>query len=442
MIIIGAGLSGLFAAKKLTDKGLNVLVLEGRTRLGGRILSIPHEGGVLELGAQWIAPTHHRVKSLVAEAGLTFTPTYTKGKTLCYQMNGGAEVQTDPFSLLTKLELFRFKRKLEKLSATIPKESPWEAEGAQELDSQTVESFCHQMIGTSVGKTFIRRKLEELLCNELTEISLLDLLWCIGTAGSINAVLAGEKYWLKEGTQGLIIYLAGALPENCLELGIKVEKIDWGNDGVTVYGNGQLFAAKKLIITLPPRLCSDIAYDPPLPAMRDQFTQQNDQSSVIKCLVVYDCPFWRMKGYSGTSYKGEGPVHMTIDSSINDRLGVLTVIIAGQEARTFGALTEVERREIVIATLIRVFGDEARTPLRYLDKNWSEDPFSRGGYGAHFPPGVITQFQDVLFRPIGPLHFAGSETATEWRLYMEGALVSAERVVDEITTESSSKGYR
>lgn len=352
----------------------------------------------------------------------------------------GADVQTDPFSLRTKLELNRIKKKIDKLAATIPKESPWKAEGAQELDSQTVEGFCHQKIEAPAGKTFIRRKLEEMLCNELAEVSLLDLLWCIRTTGSINAVLAGEKYWLKEGAQSLITYLASTLPENCIEVGVKVERIRWGNDRVIVYGNGRSYTANKLIMTLPPSLCGLIAYDPPLPTRRDHFTARLDQSSVIKCLVLYDCPFWRKKGYSGTSYVGEGPVHMTIDSSINERLGVLTVIIAGQEARSFGALTELERREKVIDTLLRVFGEEARTPLRYLDKNWSKDPFIMGGYGAHFPPNVITQFQDVLYRPIGPLHFAGSETATEWRLYMEGALASAERVVDEIITEGRSTG--
>ncbi|MDQ0254862.1 monoamine oxidase [Evansella vedderi] len=431
VIIVGAGLAGLYAAKELTKTGYNVIILEGQSRVGGRVLSFPYNGGRVELGAQWIAPTHYRVHSLIAEAKLKLSPTYKKGKSLYYKINMSNEVQTNPFSLRMLVDILRFKRKLEKLAKRIPVNAPWEAQNAEFLDSQSVEDFHNQELRTDTGKLLVRRKLEEMLCKTLEDVSLLDLLWCIHTAGSINNILTGEAFWLKEGCQRLVEHLSNEL-QHCLHIGVVVEAIHWKKDSVTVYSKGKEWTGKTVILTVPPPTYRCIHFDPPLPMLNKQFIESVSPSFVIKCFVIYSRPFWREKGLSGTTYVGEGPVYMTVDSSINEEAGILTVIVAGNEGKSFEKLTESERREKVIKLLIKLYGEEAKSPICYMDKNWLGDPFIVGGYGVHFSPGQLTKFKDSFLKPIGPIHFAGSETALEWRLYMEGALASGERAAKEI----------
>ncbi|WP_170885577.1 flavin monoamine oxidase family protein [Bacillus alkalicellulosilyticus] len=431
VLIIGAGLAGLSAAQELTKAGYCVRILEAKNRVGGRVLSVPYQGGVLELGAQWIAPTHKRVHALLKEANLTLTPTFTKGKTLFFNMNTYEKIDTQPFSLHAKIDMYRFQQKLDKLASTLPMERPWQAEKAMDLDSQSVEKFVLHTLKSETGKRFIQRKLEELMCKNLSEVSLLDLLWNIRAAGSVQNILKAETYWLKEGTQKLAEHLSNGLTKS-IEFGEVIQEVCWNDNQVTVKSKQHTWNAKKLILTMLSPLTNEIHFEPPLPTQYVQLTQNIGETAVIKAMVVYDRPFWRDNGLSGSSYGGEGPIHMTVDSSIENQVGVLTIISSGREALSFGKQSEEERKKTVIEILKRLYGEKASTPIYYKEKKWTEEPFIRSGYGSHFPPTVLTQYKEALYQPVGPIHFAGSETATEWRLYMEGALASGERVAQEI----------
>jgi monoamine oxidase len=183
-----------------------------------------------------------------------------------------------------------------------------------------------------------------------------------------------------------------------------------------------------------------------LPAHRDQLTQRVPMGSVIKCLAFYDEPFWRGDGLSGEAVSAKGPLTMMFDNSPPDgSCGVLVGFLEGKWARELGRVGEDERRRLVIDNLGRVFGERARTPERYLDKSWADEQWSRGCYEGYTPPGVLTAFGPALREPIGAIHWAGTETATVWNGYIDGAIQSGERAArealaaaDELTREPAA----
>jgi monoamine oxidase len=154
--------------------------------------------------------------------------------------------------------------------------------------------------------------------------------------------------------------------------------------------------------------------------------------AVIKCFAVYDEPFWRSAGLSGSAVSSQGPLTLTVDNSPPaGRPGILVGFLEGRAARELGRVGEARRREAVLANLARMFGPRAARPELYLDKNWADEEWSRGCYEGYTPPGVLTAFGPALREPIGPLHWAGTETATRWNGYIDGALQSGERAARE-----------
>ncbi|WP_179295485.1 flavin monoamine oxidase family protein [Bacillus sp. FJAT-45350] len=432
-IIIGAGLSGLTSAYYLKKQGYRVLILEAQARVGGRVHSVNYHNFCIDLGAQWINPNQKRMQALINEFGLTLVPTYKKGNTL-YDFMGKRMMtkrNAPPFSFYSLYDLYTMLKKMKKLYKHVPTDRPWNGKDAIKHDSVTMNGIIDEM-KSKVGKSFFRTVLEESLCNDLTEVSLLDILWNVQSAGGFQEILKGEDFWIKEGAQELVTRIANKLTSDLL-LDTPAEKVEWTKNEVYIYSQRQTFKAKRAIITLPIPLASRLNYHPALPAIRDQFTQRVGQSAVIKCIVVYDNPFWRKAKLNGNAYMDQGYVHTTFDSSHpNQKEGILTALICSKYARDLGSKSPSIRQKLVLMDLEYLFGEKAGKPLYYFEKDWTEDAWSRGGYGAHLAPGVITQFQHAMMEPIGPLHWAGSETATEWRLYMEGAVQSGERAALEV----------
>jgi monoamine oxidase len=191
--------------------------------------------------------------------------------------------------------------------------------------------------------------------------------------------------------------------------------------------------AARVIVAVPPTLAGRITYDPPLPAVRDQLTQRVPAGSVIKCHAVYDTPFWREAGLTGQATGDRGPVKVVFDNSPPaGSPGVLLAFLEGKAARRLNRVGPAERRDAVLGSLVDFFGPHAAKPVEYVELDWSEEEWTRGCYGAHFPPGVWTQYGPALRAPVGRIHWAGAETATVWSGYMDGAVQSGERAAAEV----------
>ncbi len=222
--------------------------------------------------------------------------------------------------------------------------------------------------------------------------------------------------------------MAEALGER-VRLSSPVRSVGSDADGVVVGG----LSARRVIVALSPALAGRIDYEPALPGQRDQLTQRMPMGTVIKCMAVYDEPFWRADGLSGQALSLPGPAQVIYDNTPpGGSPGVLLGFLEGDDARRLGGGPEAERREAVVGTFARLFGKRAASPSAYIEKDWSAEPFSRGCYGGVFGPGAWTSYGRALREPVGRVHWAGTETATRWMGYFDGAIQAGRRAAAEV----------
>ncbi len=156
------------------------------------------------------------------------------------------------------------------------------------------------------------------------------------------------------------------------------------------------------------------------------------QGTVIKTMAIYERPFWREEGFSGQATSDTGPARVVFDNSPPDGSpGVLLGFLEGRLARQWGARDADERREAILAGHARLFGARAARPERFIERIWAEEEWTRGCYGCLMTTGGWTEYGRALRAPIGPIHWAGAETATVWNGYMDGAVQSGERAAAE-----------
>jgi monoamine oxidase len=433
VIIVGAGLSGLMAALTLQKSGKQIIVLEAQPRVGGRVLTSYSSENMIEYGAQFVSPHQPRIQKLLLEYGLTTTSTYNKGKTLYAFDDQKKRSHIDfPFSISTLWDYFRVQHLLKKLLHKIDTKRPWDTDNAEVLDSVTWQSWLDNVIQSKKAKTFFRVMSEVGLCVNPAEISVLDLIWDLKSTGSLKCMLTAEEEWITEGASKLPERMAESL-KSCIRLNESVQRINWSMSNVQISTQNRTWIGKKVIMAIPPIFTSRIISEPRLPVNREQISKCTGQGDAIKCILVYNEPFWRRDRKNGTSFYDRGPVKQTIDISPPwQHKGVLAAFIIGKEARRLGKMPPHLRKVEILKCLGYLMGDLALNPTDYFEKDWSKDPWAMGGYGAHLAPGLLTSSGEAILKPIGPIHWAGTETAIEWRLFMEGALEAGERAAFEV----------
>jgi monoamine oxidase len=284
-------------------------------------------------------------------------------------------------------------------------------------------------VRTGIARDILRLAIIGVWAAEPRDVSLLHVLFYIRSAGSIELLTDAEGGAQQDrvvgGTQLISLRMAEQLGNGVIELESPVRAIRRSGDRVEVESDRLAIDARRAIVAVPPALAGRIAYDPPLPAVRDGLTQRMAQGSVVKCMAVYERPFWRERGLSGAVTSVTGPVSVGFDNSPPDGSpGVLLGFLEGRAARRAADLPEAERRQIVCECFARFFGPEAARPIGYVDKAWGADEWSRGCYGGYMPPGAWSDHGAALRAPVGPIHWAGAETATAWNGYMDGAIGS------------------
>ncbi len=440
VVVVGAGLAGLAAARALIGAGRSVVVCEARERVGGRTLNEPiGDDKVVELGAQWVGPTQDRINGLIAELGLETFPTHSAGANL-FERGGrigryeGTIPKVNPVGLA---EVGIVLKRLNSMAATVPPAAPWRAPKASSWDGQTFETWMRRNVRTGVARDILRLAIIGVWAAEPRDISLLHVLFYIRSAGSIEILTDTEGGAQQDrvvgGTQLISLRMAEQLGERVIELGNPVRRIEWGDDRVLVTGERSAVRARRAIVAVPPTLAGRIAYDPPMPAVRDGLSQRMAQGSVVKCMAVYERPFWRDRGLSGAVTSVTGPVSVGFDNSPPDGSpGVLLGFLEGGAAREAMDLDRAERRRIVAGCFARLFGPEASDPVHYVDQAWAAEEWSRGCYGGFMPPGAWSDNGAALRDPVGPIHWAGAETATIWNGYMDGAVGSGRDAADAV----------
>jgi monoamine oxidase len=446
VIIVGAGLSGMIAARKVLDAGLKPLVLEADDRVGGRILTEDVLPGLpVELGAQWIGDTHHRMFRLAAELGVATYPQYDGGET-SYDLGGSGVLREKEFHArfadeLSELE--RVLRHLDELAAEVPVEAPWLAPRAAEWDVITASTWYDAQGLSPVARTLLEICTVGILAVPTVEVSFLHLLFTVQTCGVTSELFAesegGAQTTRFIGGTGEIPRRLAALIADHIVLGVPVQLIEHTADSVTVHCRGGLVArGRRVVVAISPTLAGRIMYDPPLSGVRDQLTQRLPNGSAMKAFFVYDEPFWRADGFNGQLISDVGPARMSNDTCIpGDERGVILLFLEGDQARTFGRLPHDERRTALTAELVRHYGSKAAHPEAYVDGEWSDRQWTRGCYNANHGPHVWTTYGQALSSPIGVIHWASTDTATHWSAYMEGAVEAGERAARAVITSLS-----
>lgn len=439
VVVVGAGLSGLCAARRLADAGLRVQVIEARDRVGGRTLTAEVAGAPVDLGGQWLGPTQDRAFALCRELGVEIFPQHQEGKKI---LEFDGEVRTysgllPRIPMLALAELGLSIQKLERMARKVPLDRPMSAEGAAELDARSVADWLARNVRTRAARTMIEVATHAIFAAEPAAISLLYFLYYTHAGGSLTRLAevrdGAQSFRMAGGAQQLSIGLATALGDR-VRLAAPVRAIEQGDDDVSLRtGDGEVVRGRRVILALPPAVIAEIAAAPAWPAARQRLHQEMAMGAVIKCVVAYDRPFWRAQGLSGEVVANASPVRMVFDDCSKDgAFAGLCAFVVGDRAREVAALPEAERRRIIIDALAGFFGDEARAPIGYAELDWNAELHSRGGYVGVMPPGTMSAVGDALRAPCGRVHFAGTETATRWVGYLEGAIEAAERAAIEV----------
>jgi monoamine oxidase len=441
--VVGAGYAGLTAALRLTQGGRSAVVLEARDRVCGRTWTelLPDGKTWIDRGGAWIGYGQDRIYALAKEMGIATYPSFKDGDNL-FVINGKAHryhgVIPGGLNPLAVLVAGLALKRIDRIGKNIPLESPWTAPNARRYDGQTMSQWLDSFwnVPSKQAREMLRLLMVDTFATPPEELSFLGVLFCSHALGSYEKAANTKEGTQKDRVMGGMQTIAQAVAArlgNAVRLSSPVRRIAQDATGVTVSADSVSVRARRAVVAIPPALSGHIIYEPPLPTDRALLVHQFPAGSAIKVALVYDEAFWRADGLCGQSAGIGVLVVLTLDGcAATTPPGILTAILAGPSARTLATCDAHERRQNVLNDLAGRFGPKALKPVYYLEQDWTQEEWSRGCYSSHFLPGVLTAFGQALRKPFGRIHWAGTETATQSYISIDGAVRSGERVAEEI----------
>jgi monoamine oxidase len=432
-IVVGAGLSGLKAASDLAAKGKSVIVLEARDRVGGCVMSGELCGHIIDRGAQWVGPRHARLLAEARRFGMETVLQHDEGKAILSLAGRRSEFvgEVPNIPVLAQIELAMLQRRLTKETKTLPPNAPWKAAKAREWDSQTLEAWIGKNLSTKASAAFARLIPAAFGANA-SEVSYLWMLAMLrsteGFERLMNAKGGVMDAKFKGGAHQIAQKIADALGERVV-LSAPVRAIAQDESGVVVGTAGDEYKAAYAIVAMPPMSGSSIDFNR-LPPQRRMLSHRVPQTAVVKFHIAYSNAFWRDRGYSGQVMTDGLPLGLVMEDALEPP--ILVAFSHGSHALELSALDRGQRRAKVMDCIVSLFGPDASAPIGYEEKDWFADEWVRGYVGG-MGPGVLTQYGEALRDPCGRIHWAGSEAATEWAGYMEGAIESGARAASEVS---------
>ena len=441
VVIVGAGPSGLTAARELKKAGLSVAVLEARDRVGGRTWTDTIDGAMLEIGGQWVSPDQTALMELLDELGLKMYPRYRDGESVYIGADGKRTQYTGdtfPVNETTKAEMDKLVAILDELAAEIGPTEPWAHPKARELDTI---SFHHWLR---------RNSTDEEACNNiglfiaggmLTKpahaFSALQAVLMAASAGSFTH-LTDEDFILDKrvigGMQQVSLLQAAELGADVV-LNSPVRTIKWDDNGVTVVSEQATVNARYVIMAVPPNLYSRVSFDPPLPRRQHQMHQHQSLGLVIKVHAVYDTPFWREDGLSGTGFSAGALVQEVYDNTnYGDTRGTLVGFVSDEKADAVFELSAEDRKKAILESIAGFLGDKALTPEVYYESDWGSEEWTRGAYASSYDLGGLHRYGKDQHANVGPIYWSSSDLAAEGYQHVDGAVrmgqATAARIVE------------
>jgi monoamine oxidase len=443
--VVGAGFAGLTAALRLKQAGHSVTLLEARDRVGGRTFTVERDDGSwIDKGGAWVGPTQDRIYALMDEFGVKTFKQYHDGEAMMvvdgkqYRYEGTVPWTMSPWA---SLNLGAAMLELGQMCRSVPLEAPWEAKKAQKWDRMTLAQWLDKNVRSKAAHDLLDTAISGCYTSAASEISMLFMLYQMGSAGGPSFVLGGEGASQDSrvvGGMGAIYRPMAAELGDAVQLSQPVRYIMQDSHGVTVRSEHDSIRARRVIVAVPLAIASQIIYEPMLPTDRSFLHQRMPSGAIVKVSIVYGEPFWRADGLCGQSAAPGSLATVTIDACTDSGTpGILCVIIEGPTARQYERLDEDGRRQALLNALVERFGAKAGKPVDYVEQNWSRERYSGGGMLSHAPPGVLTEFGHALRRACGRIHWAGTETSAKMCGWIDGAIRSGERAADEVMTTES-----
>ncbi|MDY0914322.1 NAD(P)/FAD-dependent oxidoreductase [Rathayibacter festucae] len=446
VVVIGAGATGLTAALRLQEQGRRVVVLEARERVGGRLETRVVDGQMLELGGQWVSPDQTALLETLDELGLDTYSRYREGESVYIGVDGDARRFTGdvfPGGERTEAEIERLIAVLDRLVAETDPSAPWSHPSAHDYDRISFSAWLEGESDDAEARANIALFIADaMLTKPAHSFSLLQALLMAASAGSFGNLVDADFILDKRvlgGLQQVPERLAERLGAERVLLGRPVRSVEYGADGVTVRAEGVTVRARHAIVAVPPNLVNRIAFDPPLPRLRQQALQHQSLGLVIKVHATYATPFWRADGLSGTAFSPHALVHEAYDNSnAGEERGTLVGFVSDEKADRVLALPEAERKAAILDSLAAYYGPAALDPVVYYESDWASEEWTQGAYAASFDLGGLTRYGALQLEPVGPLRFGSSDLAAEGYQHVDGAIRVGRRLAQEILDEDSA----
>jgi monoamine oxidase len=365
----------------------------------------------------------------LADVGLKSTPTAMVGASR-FDL-GFLSTRPGRFPPLNAVALGELFDALDEVTTSVHPHAPWLSPSAERLDAWTAADWAAEHLRHPDARLFFPLFLGEMMAADPASVSVLHMAFYLrsgGGTGYLNAFEGGaQQDRVEGGSHQLAVALAARLGDR-VRLSQPVRAIHQDHRGALVHTAAGTYPADAVVVAVPPLLADDIEYRPGLPVGRAG--PGTGRGCAIKVHLVYPAPLWRDAGLSGWSLSSAGPMQSTVDDS-PPGVGVLTGFVTGAEAIRFSALTAAEQRASVRAQVSGLFPD-LPPPTAIHVTDWVAEPYSRGCYAALFGPGDWHQRGPNLTTAHLRVHWAGTETSTEFFGLMEGAIRSGHRVASEI----------
>ncbi|BCF86277.1 putative putrescine oxidase (plasmid) [Rhodococcus qingshengii] len=452
VVVVGAGPSGLTAARSLREAGLSVAVLEARDRVGGRTWTDTISGAVLEIGGQWVSPDQTALIALLEELGLETFSRYREGESVYLDADGKTHRYVGewfPTTDSTRTEMEKLIALLDELAAEIGPRVPWAHPRARELDTVSFHHWLRSHSGDEDACNNIGLFVAGgMLTKPAHAFSALQAILMAASAGSFSN-LVDDGFILDKrvigGMQSVSEKIAEVLGSDVF-LGNPVRTLHWTQNGapgasgrVRAEADNVTVDARFAILAVPPNLYSRISYVPALPRRQHQMHQHQSLGLVIKVHAVYDTPFWREKGLSGTCFGAHSLVQEVYDNTNDgDSRGTLVGFVSDEKADAVFELSADERREAILSAIAEYLGDEAKNPAVYYESDWGSEEWTRGAYAASYDLGGLHRYGKDQLTPVGPIYFSSSDLAAEGYQHVDGAVrlgtATAQRIVTALGT--------
>lgn len=442
VLVVGAGLSGLYAARILQRAGLTVAILEARDRIGGRVLSQRLSNGTtVDLGGQWIGPGQKRVYALASEYGLKTIVTHTQGDNI-FLADGKCQRTTDvmpPMSVPGKLDTLKLSWQLDRLIKQIAVVDPCQHQRTKQLDKQSFREWLQQNASSKEARAFWLYVAEEDLCASADRFSPLEWLQQLATLGGLEGLEKSGHEFFADGAQNLAQCMASELGD-CIHTNTPVQALKRHGQFVQVTTARGEFFGKRVILALPPQLIESISFDDSLTNRPVNKPKDRILGQITKTLIVYDHAWWRDRGLSGAASTPTELISTLMDSSGCDgKPGILAAFSSGQRAVELSLMDDETRKTAVLSYVEKVLGKASGQLIDIVSMDWTSEKWSQGGYASRRAIGGWSEPEHTLTSPFNGIHFASAETATEWRSFMEGALQSGERAGKEVLNALSAE---